>query len=101
MCIRDRTWRDERIEVRPDGTARHSGPGAAPEVSVAAGPELWRVRLAFPAGWIPAASPDGVVVPFGLARIAGDARRSAIVPRPTIRGAPAPVEIDLAAWEAK
>lgn len=92
-------WGDRRIEVRPDGAARHSGQGILPEVSVAAGPDLWRVRFAFPAGWIPEAAPAGVIVPIGLARVAGEARRFAIVPRPAFRGDSAPVEIDLAGWE--
>jgi hypothetical protein len=95
-------WNGRRLEIDATGRVRSSGTdGISPEVSVAAGPELWRVRIAFPDAWIPEASPSGVRVPLALERIAGDARRSAIVPRPTFRLDPAIVEIDLAAWEAR
>jgi hypothetical protein len=94
-------WRDLRLEIRSDGTTRPAGGEGTAEVSVAAGPELWRARIALPPGWIPEAAPAGVIAPIALARVAGDARRAAIVPRPAFRVDPAPVEIDLAAWESR
>jgi len=95
-------WNGRRLEIDANGRVRNrDSDGSPPEVSVAVGPELWRVRIAFPDGWIPEASPDGVVVPIALERIAGEVRRSAIVPRPAFRLGSAEVEIDLAAWEAR
>jgi len=93
-------WNGRRIEIAADGSTRvRGGEGPPPETAVAAGPDLWRARVAFPDSWIPEASPAGVVVPIAVGRRAGEARRTAIVPRPAISPDPAPVEIELAAWE--